>query len=296
MGGGSWTSSDYTSYAKKTRGVSCSVSAVTGLSFDGDDRVDQVFKSYSLHEDLNIKDKIRECCDTEEHPNTVPVILGLDVTGSMGNSAMECSKKLNVIMNTLLKEVTDVEFSIMAIGDTAYDRAPIQMSQFESDVRIAQAIDKIYFEGGGGPNEYESYSLAWYCGLNHAKLDCWNRGKRGIIITLGDEPLNPILFKDEIQRFCGGKVQSDFDTEELYREAVDKYDIYHIIIKDGRGYRYGGFDSWRKLLPEDHVIEANVSELDQVIPNIIKMSAATDTGIGTVTAPSTPFNGNVVKW
>lgn len=91
---------------------------------------------------------------------------------------MECAKKLNVIINNLLTEVKDVEFSIMTIGDLAYDSAPIQMSQFESDVRIAEHLDKVYFESGGGGNCYESYSLAWYCGLNHARLDCWKRGKK----------------------------------------------------------------------------------------------------------------------
>jgi len=294
MGCGSWSTSDYKSYAKKTRGVSASISSTGALCFDGDSNVNQVFKSYHLHEDLDIKGKVRECCDNEEHPNTVPVILALDVTGSMGSSAMECAKKLNVIMNTLLNEVKDVEFSIMAIGDVAYDDAPIQMSQFESDVRIAEHLDKVYFEGGGGGNSYESYSLAWYCGLNNARLDCWKRGKRGIIITLGDEPLNPVLDKEKIRKFCGHNVQADVQTNDLYHEAVDKYDIYHIIVKDGYGYGHYNFDSWKNLLPEDHVIETKVSGLEQIIPNIIKTSVANDTGL--VSPVATPYSDEVVTW
>lgn len=50
---------------------------------------------------LDPKNVIRECCDTEEHPNTIPVILALDVTGSMGQAAVEVAKKLNVIMTKL---------------------------------------------------------------------------------------------------------------------------------------------------------------------------------------------------
>ena len=288
MGCGSWTTASYTTYATSTRGTSCSISSSGSLSFDGDTNINQVFKSRNLHPDLDIKGKIRECCDNEEHPNTVPVILGLDVTGSMGNSAMECAKKLNVIMNNLLTEVKDVEFSIMAIGDLAYDSAPIQMSQFESDVRIAEHLDKVYFEGGGGGNCYESYSLAWYCGLNHARLDCWKRGKKGIIITLGDEPLNPKLYKDELKKYCGDDIQSDVDTTELYKRAIEKYDIYHIIIKDGWGYKRYNFQSWKDLLPEDHIIETEVKSLDQIIPSIIKKSVEDNT------IPE--FPSDVISW
>ena len=65
----------------------------------------------------------------------------------------------------------------MGIGDLAYDYAPIQASQFESDIRIAEQLDKIYFEGGGGGNNFESYTAAWYFGVHNCKLDCWNRGE-----------------------------------------------------------------------------------------------------------------------
>ncbi len=290
MGCGSWTTSSYTEYAVRSRGSSCSIDSTGSLSFKGDTNVHQVFKSRSLDPDLDIRGKVRECCDSEEHPNTVPVILALDVTGSMGGAAMECAKKLNTIMTTLLSEVKDVEFSIMAIGDLAYDYVPIQMSQFESDVRIAEHLDKVYFEGGGGSNTFESYSLAWYCGLNHAKLDCWKRGKKGIIITLGDEPLNPKLYKDQLKSFCDDNVQSDIDSKDLYAEASNKYDIYHIIIKDGFGYGHYDFDSWKELLPSDHIVEASVNSLDQIIPNIIKDSVNKDEVI------ATPYSDEIVSW
>ena len=76
----------------------------------------------------------------------------------MGNTAVEVAKKLNEIMTNLYEEVSDVQFMIMGIGDLYCDEAPIQASQFESDIRIAEQLDKIYFEGGGGGNGYESYT------------------------------------------------------------------------------------------------------------------------------------------
>lgn len=189
MGSGTWTRNAFTSYTT-TKGYSVSMDgSVTGMSSNVQDN----FKSRMLVTDLNPKNVIRECVDSTEHPNTKPVILALDVTGSMGRAAMEVAKQINVVMTKLYENVTDVEFLVMGIGDLAYDCAPIQASQFESDIRIAENLDKIYFENGGGGNDYESYTVAWYMGLKHCKLDCWKRGKKGLIITMGDEPINPYL-------------------------------------------------------------------------------------------------------
>jgi hypothetical protein len=132
---------------------------------------------------------MRECCDSDEHPDTLPVILALDVTGSMGGALLKTAASLNVIMQKILDEYEDVEFMVMGIGDLSYDRAPIQISQFESDIRIAEHLDRLWFERGGGGNSFESYTAAWYMGLYHTSLDCWKKGRKGILITLGDEPL-----------------------------------------------------------------------------------------------------------
>ena len=98
----------------------------------------------------------------------------------MGSAAAEVAKKLNEVMTKLYEKVTDVEFLVMGIGDLAYDSAPIQASQFESDVRIAEQLDKIYFEGGGGGNAYESYTGVWYFGLKHTNWIAGNVARRGL--------------------------------------------------------------------------------------------------------------------
>ena len=131
MGSGSWTKSSFTSYSTTmNRNVS------SDGSVSGDYHAQDMFKQWMIAPELNPFKVIRECCDSEEHPNTIPVILGLDVTGSMGGVAVEVAKKLNVVMTSLYEKVADVEFMIMGIGDLAYDLAPIQSSQFESDIRI----------------------------------------------------------------------------------------------------------------------------------------------------------------
>ena len=267
MGSGAWTSSSFANY-----------STSRGRSYDhdtgalrGDYSAQDMFKQRRIAEELNPKNVIRECCDSSEHPNTIPVILGLDVTGSMGSSAVEVAKKLSVVMTELYNKVKDVEFLVMGIGDLAYDNAPIQASQFESDIRIAEQLDKVYFEGGGGGNSYESYTAAWYFGSRHAKLDCWGRGKKGIIITMGDEPLNPYLPRVPLERATGDNLQGDVETSDLYREASEKYDIYHLNV-DHRSYSHYDEEinsSFGKYLDSKHLRKVNLNSIADEIIDII---------------------------
>lgn len=266
MGGGSWTRNAFTSYAT-TKGYSVSMDGVvTGMSSNVQDN----FKSKMLVADLNPKNVMRECVDSVEHPNTKPVILALDVTGSMGKAAMEVAKQINVVMTKLYENIADVEFMVMGIGDLAYDCAPIQASQFESDIRIAEQLDKIYFEGGGGSNDYESYSAAWYFGLNHTKLDCWNRGQKGVIITMGDEPMNPYLPKKALSAVTGDNLQSDVETAQLYANASEKFDIYHLYVKHGYGrYHEAVHRTFGLLLDENHLKDTSIDKIADDIIDIV---------------------------
>ena len=200
MGRGKWTTTSFVDYSHRTG------KAVTDTGNVTSNNLQDFYKQHTIHDDLVPYKKIRECCDGEDHPATIPVILALDVTGSMGSACIRTAQKLNEIMTSLYNEIPDVEFMIMGIGDLAYDKYPIQASQFEADVRIAEAVDRVYMEHGGGGNSYESYTAAWYFGLHNTALDCWKRGKKGIIITLGDENPNPYLPAGDLSNALGTKI------------------------------------------------------------------------------------------
>lgn len=266
MGGGSFTASSYRSYSLRS-----------GKSYDdstGRISSGQTFDSRELDESLDPKKfKVRECANSEEHPNTIPVILGLDVTGSMGEACHEVAVALGVIITNLYKKYKDIEFCVMGIGDLAYDRAPIQMSQFESDVRIAEALDKIFMEHGGGGNDFESYTAAWYMGLKRTKLDCFDlQGRKGIIITMGDEPLNPYLPKRQLNAAINATEEADIETKDLYRQALEKFNIFHIAVDSPNDcYRYNKKqieDSFGQLLGPNYKI-ATVDTLAAVIETCI---------------------------
>lgn len=223
MGGGTWTNDSFVSYSHS---VHKSVDS-RGFISSG-----QEWRARKMDSALDPKGVIRECVNSKEHPNTIPVILALDVTGSMGEACKKTAEALGVIMTDLYSKHKDIEFMIMGIGDVECDSCPIQATQFESDVRIAEQLDKLYMEHGGGGNGYESYTAAWQFGLQQCKLDCWKQGRKGIIITMGDEPLNPVLERRGLNEATGQSNETSIKTPDLYKRACEKYDIFHIAVDD----------------------------------------------------------------
>lgn len=264
MGGGSWTVDTFTSYSTVTKGAKLNSRGVLDTSMSNQ----EMFKARKVDKALNPYNVMRECRDSEEHPETTPVILALDVTGSMGDAAVEVAKKLNVIMTKLYDKVKDVEFMIMGIGDLYCDEGSIQISQFESDIRIAEQLDKIWFEFGGGGNLSESYTAAWYMGSRHCDLDCWKRGKKGIIITMGDERLNPCLEEQPLMLQTGDDLEADVETKNLYAEASEKFDIYHIQVDHRRSWDIDGIIKSFEILG-DNFKRANMDNIADVIVEII---------------------------
>ena len=289
MGSGTWTTAAYSAY-----------NTSTGKLYDAFTNrvVNQTFRQRMLDPELDPRMfSIRECVNTDEHPDTVPVILALDVTGSMGNSCKETAEALGVIMTSLYEKHKDIEFCVMGIGDLAYDSAPIQMSQFESDVRIAEALDKIFMEHGGGGNAYESYTAAWWMALNRTSLDrITKQGKKGIIITMGDEPLNPYLPKDRLNAAVNGNAQDDINTEDLYEKVTEKFDVFHIAVDDDgncyHDYKDRIRDTFGKILGQRFVV-STINNLAATITDCIDSAIEESTGTGTQ-ANAVNENGEII--
>ena len=291
MGGGSFCFADYSSYSRAAgKCLDVRTKAVTS---------GQEWHAHDIDEDLNPKNVIRECCNSAEHPNTLPVILALDVTGSMGTACKRTAEALGPIVMNLLEKYKDqdIEFLIMGIGDVEYDNRPIQASQFESDVRISKDIDKIYMEHGGGGNMYESYTAAWYFGSRMTKLDCFDKqGKKGIIITMGDEPLNPTLARRGLNESVGSTEQADIETKPLFEEASKKFDIYHIAVKD----HATAYDRCENLIKKSfgEILGDNlkVSTIDELPDTIEKCIGQSIQNRGASYSTSFLNESNTIKW
>ena len=151
MGGTSrWDSDAWTSYTASTAAMPR----------------DKIFKSTSgMKEYLNPKGiKVRESRDSAINPESNAIIVGIDVTGSMGMIAEALAREgLGVLFNEILnrKPVSDPHVMFMAIGDANCDSAPLQVSQFECNDAVIEQLTDIYLEGRGGGNDFESYNLPW---------------------------------------------------------------------------------------------------------------------------------------
>ena len=291
MGYGSWTRSEFIRYS-----TSLGRTVTADGDLDGRYTDSQLFVQHGLHPRLNPLNVMRECRDSADHPESLPVILALDVTGSMGPASAQVAKKLNEVMTKLYGQVRDVEFMVMGIGDLAYDRAPIQISQFESDIRIAEQLDMIWMEHGGGGNLFESYTAAWYMALHHTGTDCLKRGQRGLIITIGDEPLNPYLPAKPLARVTGDSVQADVETAALYDEVIRKFDIRHLHVSHrvNDPYREVVQSSFGQQLAPGHLAEVTVDSISDAIVQAVTEHAEAERN-GTAGRTAANEKGNPKK-
>ena len=234
----------------------------------------ETFKQRTLDPEMNIYGKVRESRDSEEHPNSFPIIIALDTTGSMGSIPQELITGAfpEIMKNILEAGVPDPQVCFIGVGDCYYDDAPIQCGQFESsDELMEKWLQKVYLEGGGGGNTGESYNLAWYFADKHCITDSWEkRHKKGIIITIGDEPCVNEIPKSEIMQLFGDSVQAGKTSTTLVNDVKERWEVFHIQM--GIGYSYDSVvNKWEKLLGKDNVfaVERHNSNIISVISSII---------------------------
>lgn len=257
MGGGSYSYS-----SAKLRSVSYASSSR-----------EQIFKSNSMFKEMDVKGLIRECCETDEHPNTVPVIIGLDVTGSMGYVPEAIIKKHlpNIVKALQDSGIEHPEICFCAVGDDVYDEAPIQVGQFESsDDLIEKWLTHCWIEQGGGGNNGESYCLVHYFATYHTKCDAFKRGQKGIIITIGDERFLPHSSKHTIKNLFGDDVEKDVEFNETINKCSENWEIFHINIDDYSSRYQRSEEQWKQLLGEDNVKTiSGDSDLTELVPTIV---------------------------
>ena len=260
----------YSTYSTNNRSYRAKISGYYTSS------VDETFaqqKERKAHESMLPKNALlRECRDSDIHPFTVPIIMGLDVTGSMLNIPQDLIKDgLPTLMGNIIQRgVLDASLMFLAIGDHECDRFPLQVAQFESgDAELDMWLTRTYLEGNGGGNAGESYLLAYYYAARHVITDAWEkRHRKGFLFTIGDEPFLRTLPKSFINEMMDKStgIQSSLTIEDLYKEVSEKYNVYHLHVNhNGRSIPKG----WKDLLNQNCIEITDYTKIPQTIVDIV---------------------------
>lgn len=265
MGNGRWDDSAWGAYKARN---------VTGKS------TTEIFRSRKMQDTHNpALIQLRESRDSKDNPNATPIILGSDVTGSMG---MIAGKIMRDGLATLVSEiydrkpVSDPHVMISAIGDAVYDSAPLQVTQFEADIRVADQARDLWLEGRGGGNQGESYLLPHLFATHKVSADAIEkRGRKGYLITIGDEPTLDGVTKAQAKKFLGIDLQQDLSAQDIMRMAERDWEVFHIVLaKEGfaRGSLSRVLDSWKPLLPERTILLEDLDALAETVVSLIQVT------------------------
>lgn len=268
MGNATWNPSDWDAYAVHTKGKP----------------LHSLFSATGLKPELDPKSiKMRESVDSDANPKSTPVIVALDVTGSMGDIPHQLIQgNLGTLMDELLKRqpVSDPHLMFMGVGDVECDRVPLQVTQFEADVRIADQLRDIFIEHGGGGNSHESYHLPWYfAGLKTSIDSMPKRGKKGYLFTIGDEETPLALTPDQCERVFGESIERALEPSELLAMAERNYHVFHIIVEQGshyRGHKAAVDRAWNQLLGQRVIRLSDYTMLAEVIVSTLQAQEGMD--------------------
>lgn len=271
MGGGRWDDISRSAYRSVTKKRSTL-------------NRNQIFKRAETRTDFNPKNiSMRESRDSEDNPKSNAIIVGLDVSGTMGYIAEHIAKEgLGTLAESIIdtKPVSDPHIMFLAIGDAvANDINPLQATQFEADIRISEQITDLYLEGGGGGNGFESYDLAWLLASEKTSIDCYEKRKdKGYLFTVGDEefPTSPDRRK---LKTLGFSLETEITSIQSLTRAQEKYNVFHIVVEEGS---YAKRDlnrvliSWEPHLKKKVIRLSNYKHISQVITSVIHVNEGKD--------------------
>lgn len=176
---------------------------------------------------------IRECRDSDDHPESRGVFVNLDGTGSMSRIPHLLVQKLPGLMETLVKEGWLQHPSILFAKNCDFmDRVPFELGQYENSNAIDDTLTSMLLSGGGSGymDPYEAYTLPLYVAGFHTKLDCLEkRGKKGFMFIIGDERIYPTLTHDRINDVFGIDEKKDYTLAELLTAAREKFSVHWIL-------------------------------------------------------------------
>jgi hypothetical protein len=267
MGNSRYDANDYQSYARSTAHHTVHTYAKNKI----DDEFDP------------LKIKFRESVKSKANPKPTPIIVAIDQTGSMGILAEAIRKGLGTLFEQIIDRdpVSDPHVMAMTIGDMDnHERAPLQVTQFEADpVTIGKQIERLYLEGNGGGNAHETYLGPLYFAAMRIKADAFAEGRKGFIFTVGDEPHDTVLTRENINKYIGDNVESDLSDKQILAMVERNWNVFHIMVEEGSymsGDRAGVMRSWQNFIGQHAMPLADHTKLAEVVISTIEVVAGRD--------------------
>lgn len=172
--------------------------------------------------------------DPQKHistSSTNPLIIAIDVTGSMASWPFEIFDRLPLLYNTLSQYREDLEVCFVAIGDAGCDKWPLQVTTFASGYDLEQLLGSLYGEGGGG-DAPESYGLFAHWVNTHVSIP--NAGDKPFLIVFGDAPMHPTVPKGQIAHYLGEDGAKDVDAIAAWQQVCEKWNTWFLRRPTGK--------------------------------------------------------------
>ncbi len=160
-----------------------------------------------------------------------PLIVAVDVTGSMASWPAEIFDRLPLLFNTLSQYRDDVEVCFAAIGDAGVDRWPLQVTSFASGYDLEQLLKSLYGEGGGG-DAPESYGL--FAQWVDTHVDVSAAEDKPFLIVFGDITMHSKVPRAQVRKLLGDDPQGDVDAIEVWRRVARRYNVWFLRRSSGR--------------------------------------------------------------
>lgn len=185
-----------------------------------------------------------------------PLVYALDVTGSMGILPKIIFDKMPMIAGQIVEQgyLNDTQVSLAAVGDVLSDSGPLQICDFSPVKELDAMLKKIWVEGNGGGQHFESYEfIAYY----YARLYDMENAELPIILFTGDESFRETMTKEELQRHFGGQ-HGSVDSFTIFNELKAKFkgNVF-LLHRHYGGYGLNGeiVNQWERALGKGFVIE-----------------------------------------
>lgn len=156
--------------------------------------------------------------------SAVPIVVAVDVTGSMSTWPAEIFDRLPLLYQTLSQYKPDIEVAFAAVGDATCDRFPLQVTDFAKGIALEDSLAALHGEGGGGGGARESYELLGAYLKHRVRVP---EGVRPTLILYGDEGFYPAVDARQAKHVFGMAVEEP-SALDVWRDLAERWDVWHL--------------------------------------------------------------------